>query len=219
TRVFCLIGAAIALAGALSVPLLPGEALTGMCVLIAVGASLAGIVFLYARTMDPVKFRQRSTLVGWYLPAVCVTTAIPYFGVFSPAPLVLVLGVYFVGLGKSGPLAIATYATCAGAQLIFATLVIGHVIHDPGIVRAGSLSIAGQLIVQVLVQLVLAGTLVTARLSRRTALVAVGELERAVRTAAHREALLLEAREELERALRSGRGRFSGQTIGGYELG
>jgi serine/threonine-protein kinase len=216
---FCAIGAVIAIAGAIAVPLLPGEALTGMCVLIAVGVTLASIVFLYGRTLDPIRFRLRSTALGWYLPAVCVNTAIPYFGAFSPAPLVLVLGVYFVGLGRSRGVALATYATCAGAQLVFAAIVITGVVRDPGIIRADTLSIAARCIVQLLVQLVLLGTLITARLSRRTALVAVGELERAVRIAAHREALLLEAREELERALARGRGKFSGQTLAGYQLG
>jgi serine/threonine-protein kinase len=76
-----------------------------------------------------------------------------------------------------------------------------------------------EIIIQLLVQLVLAATFVTARMSRRTALLAVGELERAVRIAARREALLLEAHEELERALRSGRGRFSEQKIATYNLG
>ena len=66
------------------------------------------------------------------------------------------------------------------------------------------LGVREQWIVQGLVQVVLLGTYVTARISRKTALAAVSELERAVRLAAHREALLLEAREELERALRSG---------------
>jgi serine/threonine-protein kinase len=75
------------------------------------------------------------------------------------------------------------------------------------------------IIIQVLQQFVLALTYVVARLSRRTALVAVGELEQAVRLAAHRQALLLEARDELERALRTKRGRFSEQTIGTYRLG
>ncbi len=219
TRLFCLIASSIAVAGALAVPLLPGAAWTGMCVLVAVGVSLAGIVFLFARTTDPVRFRSKSTLFGWYVPAVCVTSAIPYFGVFSPAPLVLVLGVYFVGLGKSTTLAMGVYATCAFAQLAFSALVIGGAFPDPGIIKSGPLTVGEQVIIQLLVQLVLLGTLVTARLSRRTALVAVSELERAVRVAAHRQALLLEAREELERALRSGRGRFSGQALGAYELG
>jgi len=70
-----------------------------------------------------------------------------------------------------------------------------------------------------LVESVLFATLLTARMSRRTTLLALGELEQAVRIAAHREALLLEAREELERALRPGRGRFSDQVIGAYTLG
>jgi len=100
-----------------------------------------------------------------------------------------------------------------------AILVISGAVHDTGLVQIKPLALRDQIIVQGLVQFVLLATLVTARMSRRTALVAVGELERAVRVAAHREALLLEAREELERALRSGRGRFTGQTLSGYELG
>ena len=69
------------------------------------------------------------------------------------------------------------------------------------------------------VNFVFATTLFVARMSRRTQLVAIAELEREVRVSAHREALLLEAREQLDRALRPGRGRFSDQQIGGYLLG
>jgi serine/threonine-protein kinase len=148
-----------------------------------------------------------------------VTTAIPYFGVFSPAAVILVLGIYFTGLGKNTRLAFSVYAVCAGAQLATAICVISGATRDTGIVQIAPIALRDQIIVQTLVQFVMLATFVTARMSRRTALVAVGELERAVRVAAHREALLLEAREELERALRSGRGRFTGQTISGYELG
>lgn len=219
TRRFCLIGAVIALTGGLSVPLLPGDPTASGILLSAIGCALTAVLFLYMRTSDPVKFRRTSTLLGWYIPAVCVCTAIPFFGVFSPAPLVLVLGIYFTGLGKSSGLALAVYTTCAGAQAIIAMLVITKTVPDTGIVQILPLGVREQWVVQALVQIVLLGTYVTARISRKTALMAVGELERAVRLAAHREALLLEAREELERALRQGRGRFSDQTIGGYQLG
>lgn len=219
TRRFCLIGALIGLCGGGSTMLLPGDPTASAVTLSAVGCALAAILFLYVRTSDPVKFRKPTTLLGWYIPAVCVCSAIPYFGVFSPAPLVLVLGVYFTGLGKSSALAAAVYVTCAGAQAVMATLVITHAVPDTGIVQIMPLGMREKWVVQGLVQIVLLGTYITARISRRTALAAVGELERAVRLAAHREALLLEAREELERALRQGRGRFSDQTIGGYQLG
>jgi eukaryotic-like serine/threonine-protein kinase len=107
---------------------------------------------------------------------------------------------------------------CAGMQALVALLVICGM-RDTGIIHPGNLSHVEMIVIQLLVQGVLAATFITARVSRATALLAVGELERAVRLAAHREALLLEAREELERALLQGRGRFSEQTIGPYKLG
>src|SRR5262249_40817284 len=145
--------------------------------------------------------------------------AIPYFGCFSPAPIVLVLGIYFTGLGKSTRLAYAVYGTCAGMQLLVSALVISGAAHDTGVLTANTISHHDQVVLQALVQLVMGATLVTARMSRRTALLAVGELERAVRIAAHREALLLEARDELDRAMKSTRGRFTDQVISGYTLG
>ncbi|MEO8706931.1 MAG: serine/threonine-protein kinase, partial [Kofleriaceae bacterium] len=218
TRRFCFVGIAISLAGGTAVAILPGDPTATMLVFSAIGLAIASIFFLLSRTGDPIQFRRPSSVFGWFFPAICITSALPFFGVFSPAPIVLVLGIYFTGLGKNTVLAFAVFATCAGMQLLVSILVISGAIHDPGLITVG-LTTRDQIIVQALVQFVLAATFVTARMSRQTALVAVGELERAVRVAAHREALLLEAREELERALRSGRGRFTGQTLSGYELG
>ncbi|HTR54020.1 MAG TPA: serine/threonine-protein kinase [Kofleriaceae bacterium] len=218
TRRFCFIAMPIAIIGGLLAPLLPGDPLATLLLECAVGVSILAILYLLSRTRDPVLFRRPSTALGWFIPAACVTTAIPYFGAFSPAPLVLVLGVYFTGLGRSARVASAVYATCAGMQALVAALVIAGA-HDTGLVRPTGLGTRDQILIQLLVQIVLAATFMTARMSRRTALVAVGELERTVRIAARREALLLEAREELERALRSGRGRFSAQTIATYQLG
>lgn len=219
TRRFCYIAVAIALVGGAATLALPGDPDASLVLLVAIGCAIGAIGFLLHRTGDPLRFRKPSTALGWFVPAAAVTTAIPFFGAFSPAPVVLVLGIYFTGLGKSTKLALAVYATCAGVQGMLALLLITDAIEDPGLVRIAELSQRDQIIVQGLVQFVLLATLVTARMSRQTTLVTVGELERAVRLAAHREALLLEAREELERALRSGRGRFSDQVIGGYQLG
>src|SRR5262249_31753624 len=70
-----------------------------------------------------------------------------------------------------------------------------------------------------LVQLVFAAAFFIARASRRASLAALGELQDASRAIAQREALLQEAREELRRALGTGRGRFTEQTLGSYKLG
>src|SRR5687767_1487863 len=112
TRRFCFIGAAIGLAGAVAVALLPGDPTATLVVFTAVGIALAAIIFLLLRTADPIQFRRPSSVLGWFIPAVCVTSALPFFGVFSPAPIVLVLGIYFTGLGKNTRLAIAVYGVC-----------------------------------------------------------------------------------------------------------
>ncbi len=76
------------------------------------------------------------------------------------------------------------------------------------------------LILEGLIQLVLIAAFVMARASRRATLSAVTDYERVVRALAQREALLHEARQDLERALQlGGVGRFTGQTLGSFRLG
>ncbi|HEY3803020.1 MAG TPA: serine/threonine-protein kinase [Kofleriaceae bacterium] len=218
TRWFCFIGLGIGLLGAAAATVLPGDRIATRLFLIAVGVSVFGLAFLYNRTRDPIEFRRPSTSLGWFIPAACASTSIPFFGAYSPVSLVLVLGVYFTGLGRSLRLSITIWAVCAGMELFVGMLVVLGA-HDTGLIRADSLSTFDRMVVLGLVQAVLFATLITARMSRRTTLLALGELESAVRVAAHREALLLEAREELDRALRPGRGRFSDQAIGAFTLG
>jgi hypothetical protein len=218
TRRFCLVGSFVGAIGAAGATLLPGDPLVMKLVLGSAAAALLGLLFLYLRTRDLMEFRRPSTQIAWLIPGTCATMAVPFFGSFSPVSIVLVLGIYFTGLGKSLRLSLALYTICALVQGITAALVIAGY-RDTGLVHPSALSTRDQIVVQLLVQTILLATLITGRMSRHATLVALNELQQAVRLAAHREALLLEAREELERALRPGRGRFSEQVLGGYTLG
>ncbi|HTR51709.1 MAG TPA: serine/threonine-protein kinase [Kofleriaceae bacterium] len=218
TRWFCLIALVMVFGGGASILIVPGDPLGARLLVVAVVLATSGIAFLYRRTFDLVRFRSRATLLGYYWITVAVMFAVPYFGAFSAVPLLYFLAVYFLGLGSNARLATAVWLTCAVGQLVIAGLVVTGTTRDTGLIDGSSLDLRVQILIQLLVQMVLAGTFVLARVSRRAALVAVGELERAIRVATQREALLLEAREELDRALRAGRGRFSDQVIAGYEL-
>jgi serine/threonine-protein kinase len=71
-----------------------------------------------------------------------------------------------------------------------------------------------------LVEVIFLLTFLSARGTHAAMIQAITEMEAAVREAAQREALLLEARRELERALKvGGPGRFTEQELGGYRLG
>ena len=219
TRWFCYVSFTISVVAGASLPWLGGDRAASVLLTSALVASAIATAFMLHRTRDPVRFARRTTALGWLVPAAATTTAIPYFGAFSPAPVILVLGIYFTGLGKNTRLAYLVYAVCAGVQGLVGVLTIAGPMRGVGLVPPSGLTVAQQLIVQGLVQFVFATTLFVARMSRRTQLIAIEELEREVRVSAHREALLLEAREQLDRALRPGRGRFSEQQIGGYALG
>jgi serine/threonine-protein kinase len=174
--------------------------------------------YLYWRTNDPTTFHQsKAVALAWYVPALAVSSAVPFFGPFSPAPVILVLAIYFATLGRT-TLSFTIYLTCALTQGVTGTLVILDMI-DPGFMPVRDMPPRVQILCQVLIQLVLLGTFLTARAHRRSSLTALGELERAVRVVAQREAVIEEAREELRRALGTRRGRFTEQMIGRYRLG
>lgn len=218
SRAFSLLVMLLAVVGVVAGLVVPGGQPFGLAILLAgCAVSFATMMFLLYQTFDPLRFRQRRTTLVWFLPAIAVNCAVYYFGVFSPASMLVVLGLYFVGLGKSRAMALAAYVLCALLLLGMALVPITGG-HDVGIL-VPPLSTTQQIMIVVLMQFILALTMVIARQSRQSALVAVGELEQAVRLAAHRQALLLEARDELERALRTKRGRFSDQIIGHYHLG
>jgi eukaryotic-like serine/threonine-protein kinase len=219
TRRFCFLGILMILGGASAVAVVPSSpTMTGLFVA-ALVLQLGAMAYLFYRTGDPKTFYRPSVIACWYLSGIGVTVVVPYFGPFSPAPVLLVFGIYFNGLGWSRALAIALYLTLSLVQGGVATLVITGVIDDPGIIKLDRIDVQGEIVIQVLVQLVFAVTFVIARTSRATALSSIEELQRAVRLVAQREALLQEAREDLDRALQPGRGHFSDQTIGGYRLG
>jgi serine/threonine-protein kinase len=219
TRWFCYVAFTITVVAAIAVIGLHGDPTAAAALLGSLGVSTVATAFMFYRTRDPVQFRRPSTTAGWIVFAVGATTAIPFFGAFSPAPVVMVLGIYVTGLGKAPRLAFYLYVMTAVFQGAVALLSIAGITRDVGLVQAGYLDLRQQLIIQGLVQFVFAVTMITARLSKRAQQLAVEELEREVRVSAHREALLIEAREQLERALRPGQGRFTGQQIGAYRLG
>ena len=220
TRSFITIGILIAIAAVFLVPLLPGGRITTRAFLTGIGVAVVGLSYLLYRARKPETYQRGFTLwVGWIIPVIAVTTAVPFFGAFSPVPILLVLGIFFNGLGSNLPVALSTYIACALAQGVTSGLVIAGVMDEPGFIYATYLTTPVQIICQVLVQIILLATFLVARASRRSSLAALSELEKAVRAVAQREALLEEARDELRRALGSGRGRFTDQLIGTFQLG
>src|SRR5687768_17601790 len=168
TRQFCRIGLGLAVTGAVSVALLPGHPISTAVLLVVMATAAAAMIYLFWRTNDPLTFhRGHGVSIGWYVPALAVSAAVPYFGPFSPVGVIQVLGVYFTSLGRSTAVAFSIYITCAATHGVIGILVILDKI-DPGFVPVDTMPLRVQILCQFLVQAVLLGTFLTARAGRRS---------------------------------------------------
>jgi len=201
--------------------LVPGDRRIAVALAISVALGLAGSVWMYSRLADPKGYDAMRMNVLALLAVVCGQLGILYVGVFSAAPLMVALGLYFFCRSENSASAIAIYVVAAGAHAIEAALVISGVIEDPGfypIRRAAALEsqIAGQLILQIGYAL----CFWLARVTRRSSMKAIQQLQQATRIAAQRDVQLVELRRDLDRALEiGGAGRFTDHVFGSWHLG
>ncbi|HUQ08218.1 MAG TPA: serine/threonine-protein kinase [Kofleriaceae bacterium] len=154
--------------------------------------------------------------------AAIVSFELVYFlGVFSPTPVVITLGVTFIGLGRDRRTAVVVPIVAVAGYAVMAGLITAGVLEDRGVIRAPDLTMMPKLFGAVMVPVVLLMTLGLARLSRRTLEEAANRSHEALRLANQREAQLAEANQEVEAALRAGQGqqgRWTGAHAGAWEL-
>ncbi len=220
TRVFTKLAAAVAATVALVAPLLGGDPtakgilLAGMALIIGACGALA-----WAIKSDDGYTMPRVIATGY----ACIAGAfsgIYFFGPFSPGPVVIPFGLYFFSLSQSFRATLATYVTCAVAYALLAGGTVAGVLADRGVVAATALDTLDKLVMLFVVEAIFFATYVIGRATRRANLEAVERHDRDVRSLTKREALLREARQELDLALRAGGfGRYTDVLLGSYELG
>jgi tRNA A-37 threonylcarbamoyl transferase component Bud32 len=187
-------------------------------------AGLAG-VFAACATLGWVIRRDEGYTIGRAMVAayVCICgafTGIWYFGVYSPAAMILPFGLSFFSIGQSGRGVFAVYATCAVVQLVLMVLVATGAVADQGLIRGSALTVLEQIVVIVLVQATLLATFLVQRRTRAATIFAIEQHDKVVRSLAQRDALLHEARQDLADVLKAGGlGRWTDEVVGGFRLG
>ena len=164
---------------------------------------------------------ERQMLVLGFVGLYSILAVTFYTGVFSPAFITAYVGIYYFGLGESTWGAWTLYGIAALGYLGLASLIVFGVVPanasllplenpEPKALAAVALALEG----------ILALTFWLARYSRRAMIDAMERLQRAHLRVSQREALLNEARADLDRMFEAGRlGRLTGQTIGPYTVG
>jgi serine/threonine-protein kinase len=221
TRLFLAISITMPLIVIAPLPFLGGDPLAKWVFAASAAAvALAGVWLLWRlRAVRPSTSEWPMIVVGT-LCGGCACAWVYYGGIFSPAALVLIFGIAFMSGQRSFGAGLWIYLQCALFQGALSVAVFTGLLEDRGVFHPPRVATRDFVVFELSVQLLFLAGFVFARATRTTALRAILDLERTVREAAKREALLLEARADLGRALQiGGPGRYTDQTLGSFTLG
>ncbi len=201
------------------VPFLPGSLpLRGL----AGGALLAGFAACTAG-LAVVKRDAASTdrLVAAVGVACAVTgvVVVHYVGIFSAGAMALAIGVYFFAASQSRLVARSVFATIAGLYFVSSAGVAAGLLADDALFPASTAAPFTRWFQVFMSQVILGLTFYMGRQNRRGLQAALERVQAQGRQIRQRDAQLAEARQELDRALRPGHARRSGETLGPYVLG
>ena len=220
TRVFLHFALAICAGGIIVALSTGGDHIAKVVVIAGSLAAVVGAVAAFALTRDPASYEPTQLVVPALLIVFGSMSGVYYWGAGSPVAAMLVYGIYFFSLGADRRVTTAMYALVAVTHGVLGAGIMTGVLADHGVVQIGQLRTREQLAILCIIEALYFVAYYTARVSQRVTLDAMGKLEQAVRGNAQRDALLAEARAELDRALKiGGPGRFTDQVVGSFRLG
>ena len=220
TRSFLWVSGALATVGALGALVLGGNPWTRALFVCSVLVLLCIYVLFGWHIQRPANYSPVKALVAVTGANMSGVAAALHFGLYSPAPMVLMVPIAYFGMSNSGMAALVASAIMAGALALPSLAVALGLVTDPGMITSGDLSTFVRFAYIGLVQVVLGSAFVLARTARRATRNAVISMEAAV---AREEVALAQVREAhalLDEA-RAGRaeGPMAGQQLGDWALG
>ena len=227
THRFMLISGALAVIGGIATFLFDGDRSLQVAFLLGIVGLIVGYSGLWWHTRDGRNYTPGKAVYVITLCNLAGIAACLYFGLFSPAPMILLLPIAFIGRSASGGAAWGAYGLAAGSMAVPMLLVAVGGLEDPGLVRADELGRLEQLLYAGLVQAVFLAAMANARASRRATELALAGMERAVhqmneaRQAAERaEVQLEELVEHIDAHDEGGKaGPLTGRALGDWSLG
>ncbi|HEY5949957.1 MAG TPA: protein kinase [Kofleriaceae bacterium] len=221
TRLFIRLGWAISVCAIAVVPLLPSPWPMQVAMVVAMLLGIAVSFPLHQRFADPARYTARALFGLAIVSVLNAHVAVLYFGPFTMCPVIVVVGLHFLGRTEAVTEARWVVAFALVSYSVIAGLVVSGLIADPGVFATSRpLSAMTKAIGTGFVLATYVLAYVTGRVFRQASVVAIDELARATRIASQREALMTELRADLERALRiGGPGRYSEQRVGAFKLG
>ncbi|HTJ81401.1 MAG TPA: protein kinase, partial [Polyangiaceae bacterium] len=201
-----------------ALPFLPGAAwLRAMTAAFCFVASLVS-VFVVVRATKKTYTPEVALATGLVLIPLAIAI-IYYLGLFSAAATLLAVGIYFFGSSQVRKVAWATYLACAILYFVVTLLIAVSALPDHSVFSVEHVATMSRLYRVIMQQAIFGMTFYLARSTRRANEIALERAQRTDLELKRTEAQLLEAKGELDRALRPGEGRWTGQHLDTWLLG
>ncbi|MBL9014813.1 MAG: serine/threonine protein kinase [Myxococcales bacterium] len=219
TRMFIRIAWVATAVGLTAVPFVESARWMDILFVAALLSGLGVSVYYHHRFADPRNFGPGPMFVLGITSAFNASLAVLFFGAFTVAPIMLVMGLHFIGRSDL-PVRRAVWLTAAGSHAAITLVLILGIAPDPGVFATSApLGIDDYVLGAIYVQGAYAIAYYTGRAQREVSLKSIEQLQRATRIAAQRAAVLDELRVDLARAQQAGAGRLTDETLGGFKLG
>jgi hypothetical protein len=152
----------------LVVTLMDGHPTAKLLFLIGLGLyTLVALALTVAIYRDPAAYNERnlSLIAVFALPA--AYAGVYFWGFFSPAPIVIIMALYFNSLVGGARYTLIVYLAIALLQGVLSALIIMGVMPDVGLMRVETATTSNAVLTQFLVQAVLLATYVWSRSVQR----------------------------------------------------
>lgn len=213
------VGRILGVAAALPLPFVGGHDGLKLALAATIVLAIVSGFIVERRLTQPGTAGETMTVAFAYTvsPAIIVSTL--FFGVLSAAQLFPALALYFFSRRERFAPALTLYLSNVIVQAAIAVLIIAGVFDDPGIVSE-EMPAYEFAMGHGLLQVGFLSAFLLGRGSYKATRDAITKMQKAMLLAAQREALLQEARQDLDRALAiDAAGRFTDHTFGSYRLG
>lgn len=220
TRVFLRVVLAISIGGIVVALIAKGDPVARNVVLVGTACAMIGASWMLFAIRDVTKYDLDKLVLPGVMMIFGTMSGVYYWGTASPVAAMVVFGIYFFGLGSNVRVTVVMFLLVAVTHGVLGMGILLGLLEDRGLIQMSSLRAQDQLSLVCIIEFLYIVAFLTARASQRVTLDAMTKLQQAARNVAQRDALLAEARAELDRALKiGGPGRFSEQVVGSYKLG
>ena len=218
-RVFFRIFQIIAVMTLVFVPFLPGSIWLRRAAALGLVAGFATCIFALQMLKRESAYTERLVAVLGVICSVVAVCVVYYIGIFSAAAMALAIGLYFFAASQSRLVAHVIYPTVAILYFVGSAGLSAGLLPDIALFPSSGATSFTRWFQVFMSQVIFGVTFYMARQNRRIMQRAVEHVRAQGMHIRQRDAQLAEARRELDRALRPGDGRRSGEALGPYVLG